>query len=389
MIGLLKKIRLWLSRKENIVIIIGAVFAITAIATPFTILVKTGWNISYDQFDKLGVVGDFFGGTTVGLLSLASIIFVIAAIVMQKEELALQREEVRKTREEYEVTNQTMKKQQFENTFFNMLNLHQSILKEINLEGKSGRQAFETFYERLRNAYHDKIYNDYKNEILDELPLMDDNFINTFVMELKIDKALDSFIQSNNSSYRKEDYKKFMETVLAGENEEWELIKKQKLKEVEGEIGHYSRKLKIDIIRENLVFLNNLYFNNEIIDKFNENFSKNPLIELKIKAYELVYKEYSPHVGHYFRNLYRIVRLIEDESFSKDENVNITEKRKYRGILRAQLSSMELLMIFYNVVYSSKGRGFKLLLKNNNFFDDHLSKEDFIWKNDINELNQL
>ncbi len=116
-----KKIRLWLSRKENIVIIIGAVFAITAIATPFTILVKTGWNISYDQFDKLGVVGDFFGGTTVGLLSLASIIFVIAAIVMQKEELALQREEVRKTREEYEVTNQTMKKQQFENTFFNML----------------------------------------------------------------------------------------------------------------------------------------------------------------------------------------------------------------------------------------------------------------------------
>jgi biopolymer transport protein ExbB/TolQ len=389
LIGLLKKIRLWLSRKENIVIIIGAVFAITAIATPFTILVKTGWNISYDQFDKLGVVGDFFGGTTVGLLSLASIIFVIAAIVMQKEELALQREEVRKTREEYEVTNQTMKKQQFENTFFNMLNLHQSILKEINLEGKSGRQAFETFYERLRNAYHDKIYNDYKNEILDELPLMDDNFINTFVMELKIDKALDSFIQSNNSSYRKEEYKKFMETVLAGENEEWELIKKQKLKEVEGEIGHYSRKLKIDIIRENLVFLNNLSFNNEIIDKFNENFSKNPLIELKIKAYELVYKEYSPHGGHYFRNLYRIVRLIEDESFSKDENVNITEKRKYRGILRAQLSSMELLMIFYNVVYSSKGRGFKLLLKNNNFFDDHLSKEDFIWKNDINELNQL
>ncbi|WP_197214720.1 putative phage abortive infection protein [Cytobacillus firmus] len=385
--GQLKKMRLWLSRKENIVIIIGSVIAVIAIATPFSILLLTGWNISYKQFNKLGVVGDFFGGTTVGLLSLASIIFVIAAIVMQKEELALQREEVRKTREEYEITNQTMKKQQFENTFFNMLNLHQSIVKEIKLEGKSGRQAFETFYERLRNAYNDKIYNDYKNEVLEELSLMDDNFINTFALELNIDRALNSFIQSKNYSYRKE--KLFKESVLAGENEEWELIKKQKIKEEEEQIRHYSRTLKIDIIRENLEFLNNLSFNNEIIDKFNENFTEDPHIELKIKAYELVYKEYSPHVGHYFRNLYRIVRLIEDESFSKDENVNITEKSKYRGILRAQLSSMELLMIFYNVVYSSKGRGFKLLLKKKNFFDDHLSKEDFIWNNDINELNQL
>ncbi|PGW74546.1 putative phage abortive infection protein [Bacillus thuringiensis] len=32
------------------------------------------------------------------------------------------------------------------------------------------------------------------------------------------------------------------------------------------------------------------------------------------------------------------------------------KKRKYRGILRAQLSSFELLVLFYNISYPEKGK---------------------------------
>ncbi|WP_157827591.1 hypothetical protein [Niallia nealsonii] len=44
----------------------------------------------------MGTVGDYLGGTSVGLLSLASILFVVAVIIMQKEELALQKDELKK-----------------------------------------------------------------------------------------------------------------------------------------------------------------------------------------------------------------------------------------------------------------------------------------------------
>lgn len=43
-------------------------------------------------------------------------------------------------------------------------------------------------------------------------------------------------------------------------------------------------------------------------------------------------------------------------------------------------------MIFYNVVYSHKGRKFKELLADTHFFEDHLTTTDFIWPNDIDEL---
>ncbi len=56
------------------------------------------------------------------------------------------------------------------------------------------------------------------------------------------------------------------------------------------------------------------------------------------------------------------------------------------GILRAQLSSYELLMLFYNICYSDKGEKFKFLLESTNFFDNHLVEDDFIWENDIEQL---
>ncbi|CJI02197.1 Uncharacterised protein [Streptococcus pneumoniae] len=88
--------------------------------------------------------------------------------------------------------------------------------------------------------------------------------------------------------------------------------------------------------------------------------------------------------------MYRIVKLIQNNTFdSESQERDNEEKRQYRGILRAQLSSFELLMLFYNVSYSEKGKKFKELVAGINFFDDHLIEEDFIWKNDGTELANL
>ncbi|MEM5664342.1 putative phage abortive infection protein [Bacillus toyonensis] len=90
------------------------------------------------------------------------------------------------------------------------------------------------------------------------------------------------------------------------------------------------------------------------------NYSDNPLTELKHEAYETLYKKHENVIGHYYRNLYRIVKLIQNNVFdSESHERDNEEKRKYRGILRAQLSSFELLMIFYNISYSEKGKNSK------------------------------
>lgn len=253
----------WYKRKENFWITAGFFVAIIAISVPFFIMLLTKLGFKLESFEDLGVVGDFFGGTTVGLLSLASILFVTAAIVMQKEELELQRKEVMATRREYEITNLTMKKQQFENTFFNMVTLHHEIVNSIvyndSYKKLQGRHAIAEIKSSLKNTYN--------NPSSDMLTKMNRSIV--------------------HNRYRAD------------------------------------------------------------------------------LAYSEFYLKYEPSLGHYFRNLYRIIKWIDEST------LDFNEKKNYLGILRAQLSSSELVLIFYNNS-TKNGENFKKLVDKYDFFDDHL-----------------
>lgn len=156
----------FLKKPENWWIIVGVIVVLIAIGTPFLILFKLGWHLTYHQFEKIGVVGDYFGGTTVGLFTLASILFVIATIVMQKEELKMQRIELSQTRKEYETGNNTAKVQQIDNAFYNMLSLLHQIVNniEISVDYKikhTGRKAFVNLSNTFQYEFAQK---DYLNE---------------------------------------------------------------------------------------------------------------------------------------------------------------------------------------------------------------------------------
>ena len=78
-------------------------------------------------------------------------------------------------------------------------------------------------------------------------------------------------------------------------------------------------------------------------------------------CYEGFYKDFSS-VGHYFRNLYNIVKFVKN-SGQKD-------KRFYTNIIRAQLSNAELALLFYNCL-SDKGREkFKPLIEEFAFLNE-------------------
>ena len=113
--------------------------------------------VFYFSKDKAqaGLIGDTLSGVFTSL----AFICAIFAVALQRKELSLQRKELEQTREElrgqkeqFEIQNKTLKRQQFENTFFNMLKTQENIVSnlETGIEGesnyRSGRRVFVTLY---------------------------------------------------------------------------------------------------------------------------------------------------------------------------------------------------------------------------------------------------
>ncbi|MBP2243877.1 putative phage abortive infection protein [Paenibacillus xylanexedens] len=392
----------WFIQKENILMLLGASIALTAVAVPFAIIHFTKTSYTMKSFEDLGVIGDFFGGTTVGLLSLASIIFVTAAVMMQKEELKLQRKEVEKTRDEYKITNATMRKQQFDSTFFNMINLHHNILKEISFRHVSGRSAISLLFETVKEVYNGEVLLEYKKKLKTRILFYrDESMRNDFLLQsvwfnlkkeyiLDIQQHVQNYIHYDEDGKPNDDRLSFkLLSVYTDKDSQWIRMKEHAEKEFNANMKkdpEYVLELLEEVDFEGLI---NAGIDHHFLDVFNKNTNSKPLIDLRIQSFEIVYNANENLIGHYYRNLYRIIRLIQDETFDIDEKNNEKEKKKYRGILRAQLSSFELMMIFYNVTYSKKGEKFKTYLINTNFFDDHLIQSDFIWANDKDELEKI
>jgi hypothetical protein len=81
-----------------------------------------------------------------------------------------------------------------------------------------------------------------------------------------------------------------------------------------------------------------------------------------LERYSLIQNEHNHIVGHYFRNLYQVLKLIDryDESM-----VSVANKFKYASVLRAQLSTKELALLFVNCLdgVCDKGKFKNLLIK--------------------------
>lgn len=206
------------------------------------------WFISGNNND-LDKLGDYVGGVVTSIWSLAGLIIIYVAflgqkqqILQQQKEMLYNRIEISMTREEMVQQNETLSRQRFENTFFQMLSLHHQIVDSIEYihpnRTRTGRDAFKFIYEQIFNEMKDK---------------------------------------------RKEDFNITLETYLK----------------------HYKR---------------------------------------------------SQHLlGHYFRNLYHIIKLVKYS--------DIEDKYRYTSLVRAQLSSHELLMIFYNCLTTNGIEKFKPLIE--------------------------
>lgn len=132
------------------------------------------------EFAEMGVFGDSYGALNT-LFSALAFTGIIASIYFQREELKATREELEATRnemknqgEQFEEQTEALRLQVFENTFFNMLKLHNDIVESMVVASSggpiSGRRGFkrlcDNFYTYVYSAESDlkkcvKIYNNF------------------------------------------------------------------------------------------------------------------------------------------------------------------------------------------------------------------------------------
>lgn len=338
----MKKFFTWLIQKENILMLLGGLIAMIAVAVPFAIIYLTKTPYSMDSFGELGSIGDYFGGTTVGLLSLASIIFVTAAVLMQKEELKLQREEVQKTRKEYEITNATMRKQQFDSTFFNMINLHHNILKEITYEIATGREAITLLFKSVHKEYEENVIDSYERQLrvaigkMTDIPLRNDLLLKSSLFNVR--KSFIDSVYENHGDLFDPDMGEFiydlgsfnekMYHIYNDTDDEWLKLKERTTIQFQEDLKNKLSRLLYKMDFKGMV---QSEIPHTILDKYREHIIDKPLKDLKVRAYERVYNRNENLIGHYYRNLYRIIRLIQDEEFDVVEDKNEKEKKNTEG----------------------------------------------------------
>lgn len=224
--------------------------ASTSIAGVLLLWVLLGWFASIQA--KPGDFGDSFGASNALFAGLAFAIL-IATLHSQREELALQRQELAEQR-------QIFLRQQFEDTFFQLVALHDKVTDNLELrpgtaDYRRGRACFPELLQRLADAYHRS-----------DIPDADDE---------------------------------------------------QRL----------------------------------------------------ITAYVAFYREVEYMLGPYFRVMYNVLRYV-DES-------RMTDKKVYANLVRAQLSSHELALLFYSAAFYQRGLGMRKYLGRYNILK-HLPSDKLI-----------
>lgn len=254
-------------------------FIVTSVLVTITIIGL--WTLTYFLLkDKSatdrGTLGDMFGSIN-ALFSGLALAGIILTILLQRKELKLQREELRDTRKEFETQNTTLKLQRFENTFFNLLNLHHQIVKVIDYR-------FYKSKERKRNIANAIMY---PSEVKEAVTIT----------------GRDVFRHRYNLMYNN--------------------------------------------LKANPTEFESIYLEN--------------------------YQRAQTDFGHYFRNLYRMIKLVDQTDFFYDSNkVSADEifkiKYRYTSIIRAQISDFELLWIFYNCLSENGIKKFKPFIERYSFF---------------------
>ncbi|MDQ6471400.1 putative phage abortive infection protein [Flavobacterium sp. LHD-80] len=283
-----------------ILIIIGVII----VALP---LLLTNSYLSIVSFKETGPIGDTIGGITAPFLSLFGSILVYLALKAQiVANDKINDQFLKQEKKEY--------RQNFENTFFNLLSMHHQIITDIDFETKK--------------IYH--FHNDLK-EFIKTNTLIKDEYRDGIITNEHL-KSRDVF----KFSFEVLDYLLYIDKMIFEEDDY--LKEKSKEKDITrfNELFKKTHKLKYNQV--------------EITSKFTD-------------IYFTIYSDINADLGHYFRNVYRIFKTIDNSIFHENKVEDFKIKYQYSSIIRAQLSDFEIYWIFLNCLTENGCEKFKPLLE--------------------------
>ena len=255
------------------------------------------------DFSKIGTYGDFFGGILNPILAFIGILAASLAFYAQYEanrQVQIQFEEQKKG--DYV--------QNFESNFYNLLSIHHQIVQDIDYKFSSMFIIQDSNYE-----YYFNDNKSYFSSPSDESIIKSrDVFKHSFLLLEKLLKQ-EIFILSNN------------------EIDVFNLNDQPFIKNV--------------LILQQSIYMN---YTNTINTRFNS-------------IYNIIYKKYDSDFGHYFRNLYRLIKIVDEKKFSENIIEDYKIKYSYTSIIRAQLSDAEIKWLFLNCLSDKGYKKFKPLVE--------------------------
>lgn len=286
------------------------------------------WSTEVDP-NLFGQYGSFIGGFAGSLFSLAGFFLLYKTLIAQQETLKNQKDDS-------VIQKEAIDKERFETTFFNLLNVQQNITDKI-------KANFWTIIELDKEKIVEVSGRDF--------------FLHSKIELTKINQSI--FSDKYLGSYDEEsigNYYSFFDQIRDPYCPNY-----KEPKDREKEIFRTYHNISIQ-------YVNKFYG----ITKFHWASIKEENNTIKIKyVYELFFLQFHFAIGHYFRNLYHILKFIEIYENRRIENYKgnhelkiITENctdnkwleiitedcKKYAQFIQAQMSSYELTLLYYNAL---------------------------------------
>lgn len=187
--------RYWLATALPKILIFIAILSILATILVFGIYFNAYFDGSIaTEHAKWGTFGDFVGGTLNSIFGLLGLVALLFTIVLQSRELQLARQEFKKSANSSQEKSNTFKRQQFENTFFHLLNLHNNFVNSLELRETfvlesiiRGRECLAKCYEIFKEKNYFERYAPIKVKGLPQIQqeIIFENTFKEFLVDIK------------------------------------------------------------------------------------------------------------------------------------------------------------------------------------------------------------
>lgn len=247
------------------------------------------------------------------------------------------REELAKANEQYIITNDTMKHQQFETTFFNMINMHNNLVDGLKLFGENvnGRDVFISLFDSIENYYKKDKMDFFLKILIRNCETLD-----------QLEAFIDNYYDCMNIKDSKKEYNLERFTINKELPEIWRKLRNYD-DTIEIDIGSILKlsfddfRMIIDINKCDGDYGRAKINNNELLKSIELSFIESK--HFKQTSYLTVCANFRFPLASYYKSIHGIIHFVESAK------LNVDEKTKYLEMFSSLFGTFEITLLYYEI----------------------------------------